>query len=218
MKGHHFSHKGWDLNSARVELQLFLCNGQFLTVFIMWTEAGNGAFFISSKPRLCTLNHIVHTGAVNILPQERGASVLHRLNLRNETSQENESNINRKPVKSRNSLSYNFFATKILSSIGESAHITHSAQWRTNVRKSLIICSMTWRETSCGYHRIPSTVPSWPDTIMTPNHKFRSSCSAFVNLHLLLHPVNMPPCNLHGLALSYFSWVRKWSMLGTVAP
>ena len=97
--------------------------------------------------------------------------------------------------------------------VGESAHITHSAQSRTNVRKSLIIYNMTWRETSCGYHRIPSTVPSWPDTIVTPYHKFRSSCSAFVNLHLLHHPVNMPPCKLHGLALSYFSWVTKWSML-----
>ena len=97
--------------------------------------------------------------------------------------------------------------------IGESAHITHSAQSRTNVRKSLIVCNMTWRETSCGYHRIPSTAPPWPDTIMTPYHKFRSSCSAFVNLYLLLHPVNMPPCKLHGLALSYFSWVTKWSML-----
>ena len=42
--------------------------------------------------------------------------------------------------------------------VGESAHITHSAQSRTNVRKSLIICNMTSRETSCGYHRIPSTV------------------------------------------------------------
>ena len=97
--------------------------------------------------------------------------------------------------------------------LGESAHITHSAQSRTNVRKSSIICNMTWRETSCGYHRIPSTAPPWPDTIMTPYHKFRSSCSAFVNLHLLLHPVNMPPCKFHGLALSYFSWVTKWSML-----
>ena len=100
-----------------------------------------------------------------------------------------------------------------INAIGESAHITHSAQSRTNVRKSLIVCNMTWRETSCGYHRIPSTAPPWPDTIMTPYHKFWSSCSAFVNIHLLLHPVNMPPCKLHGLALSYFSWVTKWSML-----
>ena len=78
----------------------------------MWTEAGNGVFFISSKPRLYTLNHIVHIGAVNILPRSEGASVLHRLNLRDETSQENESNINRKPVRSRNSLSYKFLPRK----------------------------------------------------------------------------------------------------------
>ena len=38
--------------------------------------------------------------------------MLHRLNLRNETSQENESNINRKPVKSRNPLSYAFLPRK----------------------------------------------------------------------------------------------------------
>ena len=37
----------------------------------MWTEAGNGMFFISSKLRLCTKNNIVHIGAVNILTQER---------------------------------------------------------------------------------------------------------------------------------------------------
>ena len=30
-----------------------------------------------------------------------------------------------------------------LSKVGESAHITHSAQSRTNVRKSSIICNMT---------------------------------------------------------------------------
>ena len=74
----------------------------------MWTEAGNGMFFIISKLRLCTKNNIVHIGAVNILTQERGASVLYRLNLRNETSQKNKGNTNRKPVKSRNPLSHKF--------------------------------------------------------------------------------------------------------------
>ena len=38
--------------------------------------------------------------------------MLHRLNLRNETSQENESNINRTLVKSRNFLSYKFLPRK----------------------------------------------------------------------------------------------------------
>ena len=136
--------------------------------------------------------------------------MLHRLNLRNETSQENESNINRKPVKSRNPLSYKFLPRKFClvykkyfhkklgkqitieaitaascakrrwkglrethlrskrqfrSVVGESAHITHSAQLRTNVRKLLIICSMTWREASCGYqvpsHSVDCPVLTW---------------------------------------------------------
>ena len=60
-----------------------------------------GCFSLFRKyTRLCTNNN-VHFGVVNILTQERGASVLHRLNPKKETSQENESNITRKPVKDR---------------------------------------------------------------------------------------------------------------------
>ena len=72
-------------------------------------------------------------------PKSGGASVLHRLYLRNKTSQENESNINRKPAKSRNLLRYEFLPRKFCLVYTKlfSSKIRSANNYRTNYRSEL---------------------------------------------------------------------------------